>query len=72
MYVAVLNLQLAGFEMSRALCCSDQWDVQATIKRVVASLKKRGYVVWFGANRLQSLIGIAGAVLTCGLLHNRP
>ena len=28
--------------------CSDQWDVQATIKRLVASLKKRGYVVWFG------------------------
>ena len=35
----------------RDLTCgvfSDQWDVQATIKRIVASLKKRGYVVWFG------------------------
>ena len=49
------------------ICCDlicpllpDQWDVQATIKRLVASLqKKRGYVVWFGANRLQSLIDIA-------------
>ena len=28
----------------------DQWDVQDTIKRLVASLKKRGYVVWFGAH----------------------
>ena len=27
---------------------SDQWDVQDTIKRLVASLQKRGYVVWFG------------------------
>ena len=50
----------------------DQWDVQDTIKRLVASLKKRGYVVWFGANRLQTLIDIAGPVLTCALLHNRP
>ncbi len=31
---------------------SDQWDVQATIKRLVASLKKRGYVIWFGETGL--------------------
>ena len=29
---------------------ADQWDVQVTIQRLVASLQKRGYVVWFGAN----------------------
>ena len=28
----------------------DQWNVQATIQRLVASLQQRGYVVWFGAN----------------------
>ena len=32
------------------MCCSDQWDVQVTIQRLVASLQKRGYVVWFGAS----------------------
>ena len=52
--------------MSRALCCSDQWDVQATIKRVVASLKKRGYVVWFGASSSASLhrTGLSCALCT--------
>ena len=59
MCVALSSLHLACLQWLSALCASDQWDVQATIKRVVASLKKRGYVVWFGANRLQSLIDIA-------------
>ena len=27
---------------------ADHWEVQATIKRLVASLKQRGYVVRFG------------------------
>ena len=27
---------------------ADHWEEQATIKRVVASLKERGYVVWNG------------------------
>ena len=27
--------------------CADQWSVQETIKRIVASLAKRKYAVWF-------------------------
>ena len=25
----------------------DQWDVQEVIKRIVAELQRRGYLVWF-------------------------
>ena len=36
--------------MPRSDLCvlADHWEEQATMKRLVASLKKRGYVVWFG------------------------
>ncbi len=27
---------------------ADHWEEQVTMKRLVASLKKRGYVVWLG------------------------
>ena len=27
---------------------ADHWEEQATMKRLVASLKKRGYVIWLG------------------------
>ena len=43
-------------DMPDLICVlSDQWDVQATIKRLVASLQKRGYVVWFGAQLLHTV-----------------
>ena len=44
---ACLSLAVARADVP-CFWCSDQWDVQPTIKRLVASLKKRGYVVWFG------------------------
>ncbi len=28
--------------------CADHWEVLASIRRLVASLEKRGYVVWAG------------------------
>eukprot|EP01045_Picozoa_sp_COSAG04_P025091 COSAG04_NODE_3235_length_3018_cov_5.967455_3_plen_64_part_00 len=41
---------------------ADQWDVQPTIKRLVASLQARGYVVWFGAHMLlQDDVDAAGS-----------
>ena len=42
----------AGADMPRSDLCvlADHWEEQATTKRLVASLKKRGYVVWFGEN----------------------
>ena len=41
----------------------DQWDAQKTIKRVVASLQTRGYVVWFGA-RLYSQVILVPLIMT--------
>ena len=36
--------------MPRSDLCvlADHWEEQATIKRLVASLQKRGYIVWLG------------------------
>ena len=39
--MSVVNRRLVLFP------CADQWSVQETIKRIVASLAKRKYTVWF-------------------------
>jgi hypothetical protein len=39
---------------SLGLCAfADQWDVQETIKRIVSSLEKRKYAVWFDLNDMK-------------------
>jgi hypothetical protein len=35
---------------------ADQWDVQATIKRVNESLIARGYVTWFDLTNLKGTV----------------
>ena len=39
--------------MTRDSCFADQWDVQATIKRVNESLIARGYVTWFDLTNMK-------------------
>ena len=34
----------------------DQWDVQPTIKRVVASLQKRRYQIWFDIESMKGSV----------------
>jgi hypothetical protein len=38
-------------------CLSDQWDVQATIKRINESLIARGYVTWFDLTNMKGIYG---------------
>ena len=46
---------------------ADQWDVQATIKRLNESLIARGYVTWFDLTNMKgitsTLPGASGALL---------
>ena len=34
-------------------CDIDQWDVQATVKRINESLIERGYVTWFDLTNMK-------------------
>ena len=73
-----VRLSLFSGSVRAELSCfpvpSDQWDVQATIKRLVASLKKRGYVVWFGETgllmRTSRLYGCADSCALCADLES--
>ena len=33
--------------------CTDQWDVQVMIERLVRSLQARGYLVWFDVDMMK-------------------
>ena len=37
-------------------CGVDQWDVQATIKRINDSLIERGYVTWFDLTNMKGSV----------------
>jgi|EP01046_Picozoa_sp_COSAG06_P004833 hypothetical protein len=37
------------------IACADQWDVQATVKRINASLIERGYVTWFDLTNMKGI-----------------
>ena len=39
-------------EGSRHIMMSYQWDVQETVKRIVAELETRGYLLWFDLNNM--------------------
>ena len=38
------------------IACADQWDVQATIKRINDSLIERGYVTWFDLTNMKGSV----------------
>ena len=35
------------------MSCTDQWDAQATVKRINESLIERGYVTWFDLTNMK-------------------
>ena len=37
-------------------CDIDQWDVQATVKRINESLIERGYVTWFDLTNMKGSV----------------
>ena len=37
------------------LCYADQWDAQATVKRINESLIERGYVTWFDLTNMKGI-----------------
>ena len=51
-------------EADKHLMISYQWDVQQTVLRIVASLKQRGFAVWFDLEEMSgsTLDAMAGAV----------
>ena len=54
------------------ICCRYQWDVQATVLRVAASMRERGFGVWMDTEMMSgsTLDAMAAAVegASCALL----
>jgi hypothetical protein len=46
-------------DTARVLFCADQWDVQVTIKRIVAELHRRKYLVWFDLENMKGSIMVS-------------
>jgi hypothetical protein len=55
---------------------ADQWDVQATMKRINESLIERGYVTWFDLTNMKGIMSAFAAAcvvfLREGIAADRP
>jgi TPP-dependent pyruvate/acetoin dehydrogenase alpha subunit len=40
----------------KSACHADQWDAQATVKRINESLIERGYVTWFDLTNMKGSV----------------
>ena len=58
------------------MASADQWDAQATVKRINESLIERGgYVTWFDLTNMKgdtSALAAASAVFLSGIATDRP
>ena len=46
-------------------CDIDQWNVQATVKRINESLIERGYVTWFDLTNMKGITSALVLLLLC-------
>ena len=52
----------------------DQWDAQATVKRINESLIERGYVTWFDLTNMKgitSALAAASVAFLCSIVADR-
>eukprot|EP01046_Picozoa_sp_COSAG06_P027863 COSAG06_NODE_2482_length_6793_cov_10.570511_3_plen_81_part_00 len=52
------------------MSCTDQWDVQATVKRINESLIERGYVTWFDLTNMKGIASTLSLQLSVAFLLN--
>jgi hypothetical protein len=53
------------------MSCTDQWDAQATVKRINESLIERGYVTWFDLTNMKGELA-AFVALLCSAAADQP
>ncbi len=53
------------------MASADQWDAQATVKRINESLIERGYVTWFDLTNMKGELA-AFVALLCSAAADQP